>query len=158
MNENRNDQLVQETERKMRAKNIIIHGVNEAADGKRVEEEREFVSAFLREIGIGNLPESIVRLGKPDQNKIRPLKLTVMNETEKEGIMSRLSNLKNAEEKFKKISVTEDYTIEERHEIKKWVEKAKEQNQNETSNIIWKVRSNPKNGMRLVRFTKRGGL
>ena len=63
--------------------------------------------------------------------------------------MSRLPNLKYAEERFKRISVAEDYTMEERIESRKWVEKAKEKNQDESSKIT------PKNGMRLVKFTKR---
>ena len=69
--------------------------------------------------------------------------------------MSRLSNLKNAEERYKKISVTDDYTIEERRTIKSWVERANAKNNGETRAVIWKARGSPKNGMRLVSFAKR---
>ena len=75
-------------------------------------------------------------------------------ENEKETVMARLSNLKNAEDRFKKISVTDDYTVEERQEIRNWIEKAKVKNQSESGNFIWKARGSPKNGMRLVKFAK----
>ena len=45
--------------------------------------------------------------------------------------------------------------MEERQEIRNWVEKAKEKkNQIGSGNIIWKARGSPKNGMRLVKFAK----
>ena len=155
MNENRNEQLVQERERKIRSTNIILHGVSEDVDKNEGNPDEEFVTAFLDTIGISNKPDSIIRLGKPDLQKNRPIKIRMKNESEKENVMSRLPNLKNAEERFKRISVTEDYTMEERNEIRKWVEKAKEKNQDESSKIIWKARGTPKNGMRLAKFTKR---
>ena len=98
----------------------------------------------------------MVRLGKQNANKKRPLKLRMNSEKEKMEIMSRLKFLKNAEEKFKKISITDDYTIAERAQIKEWKEKAtiKNNEENQDSGYIWKVRGNPKNGIRLVRFTK----
>ena len=155
MNENRNEQLVQERERKIRSTNIILHGVSEDVDKNEGNPDEEFVTAFLETIGISTKPDSIIRLGKPDLKKNRPIKLRMKNESEKENVMSRLANLKNAEERFKRISVTEDYTMEERNEIRKWFEKAKEKNQEESSKIIWKARGTLTNGMRLVKFTKR---
>ena len=76
-------------------------------------------------------------------------------EEEKDKIMSRLPNLKNSRDRIKKITVTEDYTVEERQEIKKWVVCAKEKTKEENDeNITWKVRGTPKNGLRLVKITK----
>ena len=37
--------------------------------------------------------------------------------------MSRLCNLKNADEIYRKLSIRDDYTIEEREEIREWVNK-----------------------------------
>ena len=42
------------------------------------------------------------------------------NNKDKEQIMLRHYNLKNAEQKFKRISVKDDYTVEERDEIKRY--------------------------------------
>ena len=153
LNRNRNDQLVQEAERKRRAQNLIIHGVQEVDAEKQKENDENFITSFLV-LGVETAPESIVRLGKADTNKTRPLKIKLRSETEKDTIMSHLPNLKNSEDMFRRISVTEDHTIEERQEIRRLVDESKEKNRNET-NAVWKVRGDQKNGWRLVKFTKR---
>ena len=68
--------------------------------------------------------------------------------------MSRLPNLKNSEDMFRRNSMTEDHTIEARQEIRRLVDESKEKNRNEM-NAVWKVRGDKKNGWRLVKFTKR---
>ena len=47
---------------------------------------------------------------------------------EKNEVMSRLGRLIDAVAEFKKISITDDYTREEREEIKQWIMLAKENN------------------------------
>ena len=69
---------------------------------------------------------------------------------EKGKVMSRLGRLKGADKVFKKISVTDDYTMEEREEIKRWVIMAKEKNMSGTTDYVWKVRGTPKEGLRLA--------
>ena len=77
------------------------------------------------------------------------------NQNEKEMIMTSLGKLKNAVEKFKRISATDDYTAEERDAIKNKVTEARNKSEVERKGIyIWKVRGSPKNGLRLIRFTK----
>ena len=137
LNRNRNDQLVQEAERKRRAQNLIIHGVQEVDAEKQKVNDENFITLFLREIGVETTPESIVRLGKTETNKTRPLKIKLKSEAEKDTIMSRLPNLKNAEDVFRRISVTDDHTIEEKQEKKRLVDGSKEKNRNET-NAVWK--------------------
>ena len=68
--------------------------------------------------------------------------------------MSILRNLKNAEEIYRKVNVRDDYTIEEREQIREWVKKADRKNKDENTDA-WKVRGTPKNGLRLVKITKR---
>ena len=97
----------------MRATNIIIHGVGEEIENGK-EKDVKFVTAFLGKLGIKSKPSSNVRLGNFDPHKTRPLKLKMSSEAEKEHIMYRLPNLKNVEDRFRKVSVTEDYTVEER--------------------------------------------
>ena len=164
IHENENEKLVQDNERKRRALNIIIHGATEIEENhiteRNIEEnkndrDKEFIDTFLKTIGVAANPLSITRLGSKSPEKTRPLRVKLQNESEKNTIMSRLSNLKNAEERYKKISVTDDYTIEERRTIKSWVERANAKNNEETRAVIWKARGSPKNGMRLVSFAKR---
>ena len=61
------------------------------------------------------------------------------NQNEKEMIMTSLGKLKNAVEKFKRISVTDDYTAEERDAIKNKVTEARNKSEVEGKGIyIWK--------------------
>ena len=152
----KNNEKIQEIERTKREKNLIIHGVyeNEKTDEENNNEDQNFIDSFLGVIGVNVKPISITRIGKLQEGKIRPIKL-VMNSTEnKYQIMSRLVNLKNAEEKFKKLSVKDDYTFEERQIIKIWHQKADEKNKNENT-TMWKVRGTPKNGLRIVKVMKK---
>lgn len=154
--EDRNEKLIQEKERKVRAANIIIHGVKEVDNNDEKQgKDEHFFGSLLEQIGVEGKWTSIVRLGKLDDDKIRPMKVTLESEKLKDLFMKRLPNLKNAEQQdFKKISITDDYTVSERNEIRSWVEKAKEKNRDESGQYVWKVRGSPKNGMRLVKFTK----
>ena len=68
--------------------------------------------------------------------------------------MARLGNLKNAEEVYRKVSVREDYTQEEREMVREMVQKAEAKNAAENTNE-WKVRGTPKSGLKVVRITKR---
>ena len=62
---------------------------------------------------------------------------------EKDLIMSRLSNLKNAEEKCRRISVKDDYTLKERNLVKHWLKIADEKNKAEGT-TKYKIRDTPK--------------
>ena len=68
--------------------------------------------------------------------------------------MSRLPNLKTAENKYKQISVKDDYTPEERAMIRSMNDKASELNKSENT-TEWKIRGTPKNGLRLVKIKAR---
>ena len=85
---------------------------------------------------------------------ITAVKLIMENDDDKNTIMSRLGNLRNAEEIYRKLSVRDDYTMEERDMVREWVKKAAEKNAAEKTQD-WKVRGTPKNGLRLLRITKR---
>ena len=139
-------------------KNIMIHGIPE---NENEESDKEYIASFLQVLGTNVVPESATRLGRSENNstetsrkkKSRPLKLSMKTVADKDQIMRRLSNLKNAEEKYKKVSVKDDYTLEEREIIKEWQTMANERNKAENTQQ-WKCRGNPKNGMRLVKIKK----
>ena len=122
---------------------------------KQDEADKDFVNNLLTILRLEVMPEQIVRLGKKVTDKDRPLRIKMKDERVRDTIISRLTYLKDAEEKFSKISVTYDYTVEERQLIKTWVDKAKEKSEKETENFIWKLRGDPKNGLRLMKVTKR---
>ena len=160
MKDQRNEELIQEQERKGRSNNLIIHGVAEMNEESSIPMKKayddEFVTSFLRVIDISVKPKAILRLGNP-KTANRPIKLVMDNEQEKDNIMGNLRKLKDAEEKYKKLRITDDLTREEREEIKNWVNKAKSKNTEEgdSSRHVWRVRGSPKNGPRLVKVARR---
>ena len=68
-------------------------------------------------------------------------------------IWSSVSKLKEAPNKFKRISVSDDYTAKEREEIRKMVVEAKNKTALEgEGKFVFKVRDMPKNGLVIRRF------
>ena len=152
----KNDDLIEKKERERRTANLIIYGIGEVSDDQNnvKEHDEKCFHSFLGTIGITTFPKQIVRLGKPNENKTRPVKLVMANSGDKDIIISRPGNLKNAVEIYRKVSVRDDYTIEERELIKEWINKAEQKNKEEYTQA-WKVRGTTKNGLRLVKITKR---
>ena len=97
----------------------------------------------------------MVRLRKRDPGKKRPIKLVMNSEEEKNEIMINLRKLKDVDS-FRGLSVTHDYTLAERQQIKEFSQQAKEKNENEPldSKYCWRVRGDPKNGLTLKKLPK----
>lgn len=68
--------------------------------------------------------------------------------------MINLTKLKD-QQKYEAISITDDLTQTERKLIKHWLEKAKERNEKENDDHIWRVRGSPSRGLYLKRTTRR---
>ena len=156
MRETKHEELVQQQEREVRSKNIINHGCSEAPVIQESKaEDNYFVKELFRIMGVEAIPASTIRIGKRSDTRPRPIKIVMSNQNEKEMVMNNLGKLKNAVEKFKRISVTDDYTAEERDAIKNKVTEARKKTDAEGEGVyVWKVRGSPKNGLRLIRFTK----
>ena len=71
-------------------------------------------------------------------------------------VIQGLINLKG-NEVYEGISVTEDFTLFERSQIKEWSKKAQERNAKESddSTFIWRVRGSPSRGLYLKRTEKK---
>ena len=151
----KNDDKVEENEQERRSRNIIIHGAEEY--GNTPEEikrlDTEYVIDILKHLGLSHKPESVTRLGNGTSKK-RPIKLIMKTKNDKANVMKNLSKLKGTIEEFGKISVTDDYTQTEREQLKKWNDDAKAKSQNDDQ-YVYKVRGDPKNGLRLVRLSKK---
>ena len=154
--EAKNDDKVEENEQERRSANFIIHGAEEYGDSidSMKEQDAEYIDDILKHLGIKQKPENIVRVGNPNKSNKRPIKVTMKKKDDKQNVMSRLNRLKNTEDEFGKISITEDYTQTERDLIKSWSEKAKKKSAEEDT-YIYKVRGDPKNGMKLIRLKKK---
>ena len=121
--ESKNTDRIIESERNKREKNVIIHGVLEVAESQNnIVYDQDYVKSLFRILGLTIEPSSISRLGMTTGNNealSRPIKLTMSSVEHKDLVLSRLVNLKNAEEKYRRISVKEDYTYEERELVRK---------------------------------------
>ena len=149
-----NQERVNEAEREKRSTNLIVYGVSEPNKESQKADDGAFVSALFEKIGVAHHPKEIIRLGPRNEDRARPVKLIMESENDKNTVLARLSNLKNAEDTFRKISIREDYTREEREMVRDMVKKAAEKNDAENTQE-WKVRGTPKTGLRLVKITKR---
>ena len=157
--ETRNEDLAEENEKKIRACNIIIHGVSESSSTENDEAKKhdvDFVTNLNEAISITTeTPKNIIRLGKADQGKKRPIKVVLNSEYDKNNIMANLRKLKD-QELYKRVSITDDYTIKERQMIKEKAAEAKANNDEEPPNsrYIWRIRGTPKNGLIIKKFLK----
>ena len=150
----------EEKDHLQRKNNVIIYGAQE--DELEKEEERtnvdtSFVDNLLKDVLYKAKTSYVGRIGKKTEGKSRPLKVAFKTEEEKRKLFSNLKAMKGVD-KYKGISISDDYTIAERQMIKEWAEKAKNKNQEEPadSSFIWRVRGNPKSGLTLRKLVKKG--
>ena len=104
--------------------------------------DKDKVRDILDAINIESEPVTMFRLGIKEQNKKRPLLVRMHSKDEKKTILTNLSRLKYATRKYdERISITPDYTPEERKMIKELVKDARRRNTNEAKEeYLWKVR------------------
>ena len=158
LNEAKNDQLLEDKDRAVRARNIIIYGLEEKGDNAdaRKTHDGNMTRLFLNKVDVQTTSLNTFRLGRYEHNKIRPLKLEMVNITEKDLVMQNLKRLKGSEEELGKLNVKEDYTMKEREQIRNFVDIAKSRNvEDNDSSHYWVVRGTPKNGIRLVKIARR---
>ena len=155
LQETRNEEKVEEMEKERRSKIFIIHGFDEKGDDNAAikDNDKKLIARFLEVIGSESQPESFTRLGKPNGDKRRTIKVVMKTKDEKVNVMANLKRLKDTVDEFGRISITDDYTSGEREQIKSWVKKAEEKSAQDPK-YVYKVRGVPKNGMRLVSFTR----
>ena len=152
-----NSKTIDETKRKAvsyeRESNIIIHGLEET-DCNTSDENK--VQDIFNKINVKCKPRMLYRLGIKGEGKNRPLMVHLQSKEEKDDVLLKLWRLKYARRKNERISITHDYTLEERKLIKKLVEESKRRNMNEnnkeTNDFVWKVRGTPKTRMRIVKI------
>ena len=114
------------------------------------------MNALLKEICVGAVKAKfMVRIGKKEDGKARPLKVTFHNESDKIKVLDNLKQLKGKSD-FDGISIKDDFTISERNLVKEYVQKANEKNQSEPvdSEFVWRVRGSPKNRLFLKKVMK----
>ena len=89
-----------------------------------------------------------IRLGKKesgDNVPPRPLKLVLENKSDKESIFKNLRKLKDAEEKYRQVSVSHDLPKELWESVKDRLAEAKRKDGENSKNYIYRVRGPPWN-------------
>ena len=117
------------------------------------------VGDIFEAIEISFKPVTIFRLGPKREDRVRPLLVKMKSTAEKNSVMAQLWKLKWAS-RLNRVSITHDYTLDERRSIKEMVDEAKRRNENDRKNgkeidYAWKLRGNPKSGMQLVKIANR---
>ncbi|MCH2416953.1 MAG: hypothetical protein MK195_09375 [Acidimicrobiales bacterium] len=156
MQETRNDEKVEKVEQERRSQNFIIHGAEEIGDtsDEIKENDAQYINDILTKLRVETETESITRIGKANDSKSRVLKIVMTSTAAKEKVMGNLRRLKDTEDQFGKISITDDYTSTEREKIKEFAERAREQGKTDPTRVF-KVRGDPKNGLRIISFVKK---
>ena len=98
-----------------------------------------------------------MRLGeakKENEHRPRPIKIVMKSKEDKDNVMKNLGRLKGTERYFGKISVKDDYTTNEREQIRMLTQQAVKQTE-ESPDRSYKVRGNSKNGWHIMSFPKK---
>ena len=152
------EQKKEEDQQEKRDHNIIIFRAAESIEAeskKRMEFDREFFQELctdVLDVGPINI-EEVTRLGKPNQERARPLRIKLKDKLDKLRISAKLKNLKNAEDKFAGISVADDLSQRDRDEIRLLSQEAKNWMENNEAES-WKYRVKGTTGTRWVHWIR----
>jgi len=153
---------LEERDRESRVNNIIIYKVPESKSSSisdRIQEDKMFCEGLLRDgIKVGyeeNDIAKIIRLGKYENGKVRPLLLELNNRMIKNLIMENVVKLREASEIYKGISITHDMTKTERQLCKQLVKEAREKQEIDgQGEWVYRVRG-PPGQLKIVQYKKR---
>lgn len=144
-----NDEMTPTTISDERELKIIVHGLEEDETSTQI---KSVVKELFDTLEVEHRPTTLAdRLGGKSRDKFRPIRITMESHERKNEIMNNLWKLKHGPIKFQKISVTDDFTQEERKEIKRWVNEAKERTRKEDG-YVWKIRGSPRSKLRLIKL------
>ena len=152
-----------------REPNIVLFNVPES-DGNSAEKRQEDDIKFFKELWKEGLQlnfqldiENAVRLGRriPANNeendrppRPRPLKIVLGSRVEADEVFKNLYNLRDAETKFKSISISRDHSKQTRETIKVMIEDAKRKDAENASNYMYSVKGTGSD-LQLVRRKRR---
>ena len=115
----RNEESVEQREKKEQSSNIIVHGKEE---NKGQSDDALLVNNTIQQVCGNVMPQLISRIGWSKGNKKKPIKGVLHNEWDKEKILNNLKKLKG-NTKCKGTSTTED-TVSEWQMITEFANKA----------------------------------
>lgn len=135
-------ELVQELrEQDIRSKNVIVFGIPESKhtrDDLRRADDTSIVENTFRSSNINAAPLSVIRLGKINKDKVRPLKLTFADSATAKSVLKCSSLLKD------NIRFKSDLTPSQQSHLKHLNSELKRRNDNGENLTIKYIRSVPK--------------
>lgn len=157
------DYIDEEKEKDKRKNNIIIYRMEESKSADfetRMNEDYHILDDLFRKVlqvdcRVDKDITNILRLGKKESDKSRPLLVSFRSGLLKNQVMESLAKLADASAVFKNLSITHDMTLRERQRCKELLGEAKRLEEEETSGEwIFRVRGAPVE-MKIVRLRKR---
>ena len=151
--------LTEMKNRQQKEKNLVIYNLEEPATNlkkDRIEEDKNKIVKIATEIlDIKHLKKDDIiraeRLGEKKENS-RPLLLEFKDEKKRSLILRRAAKLKDSDHQH--ISITHDMTPNEREQLKKLREEAKQKQESEGGRWLYKVRGPPW-ALRIVKIEKK---
>ena len=138
-----------------RKKNIIVYRVEESSSAepetRKAADTSFFKDLFEGPLALGQVQDSmtsIIRLGRrAENNSVRPMLIKLRSEEVKSKFMAALKRLKGAEDRFKRISVAHDLTVNQRAAVKEAVTKAKQDTDTkpQSGNWVYRVTNHQRN-------------
>ena len=137
--------------------NLIIYRAEESKaedNEERKKHDKEFFTAVTKITNTEGIEvASINRIGEKKDDAKRPLRIILKDKAAKVKVLENAKLLANADSKYQSISISADYSKEERAKIKAKVDEAKKLSE-EDLNHVWKVRGPPWD-LRLKKLPKR---
>ena len=122
---------------KSREKNIIIYRAKEGSSHLKAENithDKNLLEKLIQKCGGGyneDKIEKMIRLGKKEDDKTRPLLIQFKELESKKELFRNLKELREAEEDLKRLSISHDLTPEERADDKELLTEAMTKEENE---------------------------
>ena len=134
-----------------RSKNLILYGFRE---NKNPQDDQKNLTKLFQTINPEYIPLKMYRLGRKEQDEkaIRPVKIILKSREESEATLHEFMSKK---EQFDRLYLKKDYSLQEREEIRKIVNKAKRLNAGNNHDHHWIVRGCPKKKLYLKRIDAR---
>lgn len=119
-------------------------------------DDKKIVMNILSTITNDEIKESDVkkmyRIGKRGDNP-RPMLIEFKEKSIKNLIMENRSRMKQLSDELKNVSLSHDFTKEQREKCKKLVAEAKDKEQQESGEFVYRVRGDPSN-LRIIKIQK----
>ena len=135
-----------ETAEQERQRSIVIHRMPEdqEVNGDRTGHDKAQVLDLTKnglglEIGIAKL----IRLGKREEGKTRPLLVQLESDWDKRRLMSSLPKLKNASEAHKGLGIAHDLTKDQREKRRNLISEARQKKEAEGNTRFFRIRGTP---------------